>query len=309
MITDGCRHDVFFYDADSAFEHLVAPYLEAGLDEGDAVIAVFVPEKQALLRDALGATAGRVDIGDAHEVYTRPEAVVSRYDAMMRRLLAEGARSIRFMGELPRFETEAQWDAWMLYEGLLNHAFTHFPVRVGCLYDERVCPRPVLTATRRTHPQFHHGGWDDGEWQDSGEFDPTEVVRSLTPEAEPLPGLESLHLDGDARALRRRLAGEMAAAGMPADRIQAMLVAAGEAVSNAQRHGGGLSAVRAGRVDGRFVCEVSDDGPGFDDPLAGHLPPRAGGDRPAGMWVARQVTSRLEFLAAPGGGLTTRLWG
>jgi hypothetical protein len=33
-----------------------------------------------------------------------------------------------------------------------------------------------------------------------------------------------------------------------------------------------------------------------------------GGDIGAGLWVARQLTSRLEFLTTPAGRLTTRLW-
>jgi anti-sigma regulatory factor (Ser/Thr protein kinase) len=63
--------------------------------------------------------------------------------------------------------------------------------------------------------------------------------------------------------------------------------------------------VRLGQADGRFVCEIADHGPGLDDPLAGYLPPRPG--RGAGLWVARQLTRRLEMLSSERG-LTTRLW-
>jgi hypothetical protein len=74
------------------------------------------------------------------------------------------------------------------------------------------------------------------------------------------------------------------------------------------QHGGGLGSVRVGMFDGTFVCEVADSGPRFDDPLVGHLPAWPGGDIGAGLWVARQLTSRLEFLTTPAGGLMTRLW-
>jgi hypothetical protein len=53
------------------------------------------------------------------------------------------------------------------------------------------------------------------------------------------------------------------------------------------------------------VCEIADGGPGFDDPLAGYLAPRQGVG--AGLWVARQLTWRLEFLRSPDG-FTARIW-
>jgi hypothetical protein len=78
-------------------------------------------------------------------------------------------------------------------------------------------------------------------------------------------------------------------------------------LANARRHGNGASALRVGRVDGRFVCELADHGPGIQDPLTGYLPPRPGHADAAGVWVARQLTARLEFVSTPHG-FATRLW-
>ena len=79
-----------------------------------------------------------------------------------------------------------------------------------------------------------------------------------------------------------------------------LLLAAAEVLANAERHGGGTPSVRVGRVGDRFVCEVSDDGPGIDDPLAGFLPPRPGhadGAGPLGGPPADQA-ARAGALAA-----------
>ena len=84
-----------------------------------------------------------------------------------------------------------------------------------------------------------------------------------------------------------------------------MLVAGTEIAANAVRYGGGITEVRLGRVDGRFVCEVVDRGQGFDDPLAGYLVPRDGIG--TGLWVARQLAWRLEFFHSPRG-FTARIW-
>jgi anti-sigma regulatory factor (Ser/Thr protein kinase) len=113
--------------------------------------------------------------------------------------------------------------------------------------------------------------------------------------------------DGDAHALRARLLAEMAAAGVPEVDAAKMLMAVVEVLTNAHRHGDGVRAIRIGRVGERFVCEISDHGPGLHDPLAGYLPPHPGHARGAGLWVARQMTRRLEMTSSERG-LTTRLW-
>jgi hypothetical protein len=77
--------------------------------------------------------------------------------------------------------------------------------------------------------------------------------------------------------------------------------------TNAWRHGGGATSLTAGTADGWFVCEVSDDGPGLDDPLAGYIPPAQSGGLRAGIWVARMLVSRLELIPRDPG-LTARLW-
>ena len=100
----------------------------------------------------------------------------------------------------------------------------------------------------------------------------------------------------------------MRAAGVPAEAIAGMVLAASEVLANARRYADGRPGVRAGRAGDGFAFEITDDGPGFDDPLAGYLPPGAdGGDRGAGLWIARQSTARLEVIRADDG-LTVRLW-
>jgi anti-sigma regulatory factor (Ser/Thr protein kinase) len=160
----------------------------------------------------------------------------------------------------------------------------------------------VVEDMRCTHPQLHGCACHDYR-------DPSDVVRELAdpPAPDALPQLRSLPLPIDAPAFRARLAGEMADAGVDAARAREMLLAASEVYSNAARHGCGLRDARAGLVDERFVCELSDHGPGIDDPLTGYLPPRADALGGFGMWVARQTTERMDLLTAPEG-LTVRLW-
>ncbi|MGH2970132.1 MAG: ATP-binding protein, partial [Solirubrobacteraceae bacterium] len=130
--------------------------------------------------------------------------------------------------------------------------------------------------------------------------------RALTGVPDPLPDLRSLPPGRDAGALRERLAAELAAARVPAAKALDMLLAATEVAANAWRYGGGPSELRVGRVDGRFVCEISDNGPGFDDPLAGYIPPGPG-ETASGLWIVRQLTWRQELFPSDRG-FTVRLW-
>ena len=78
-------------------------------------------------------------------------------------------------------------------------------------------------------------------------------------------------------------------------------------ISNAELYGNGVRGLRVGRVGERYVCEISDRGSGFDDPLAGYLPPSPLVTQGTGLWVARQLTSQLDLFSTPDG-LTVRLW-
>ncbi len=75
-------------------------------------------------------------------------------------------------------------------------------------------------------------------WHDNAHYhDPAQVVRAHTPEVAALPDLRPLPLPSDATAFRRTLLHEMTADGVPAPEANNLLVAAGEILANAQRHG------------------------------------------------------------------------
>ena len=119
--------------------------------------------------------------------------------------------------------------------------------------------------------------------------------------------LRALPLTDDAQAFREALSAELAGAGAPEAKVVNLLVAASEVFDNALRHGNGATGLRAGLVDGWFVCEIEDRGPGLADPLAGYVPPTPGQPGREGLWIARQLVSRLELIPAQPG-LTARLW-
>lgn len=304
MRSDSMRHDLLVYDSDEQYAEQLVPFFEAGLEEGEALVAVPGRTTEPLLRDALGVASEGVRFHICEDWYTRPEASLARYDATVRAFLRDGATGVRVAGEVPFCMSQHEWDSWVRYEAILNRAFADRPVSIMCTYDARVVPEHVLDGVRHTHPHVV----SDGRQENPDYHDPAEVLRRLAAPPEPLPELHDVPVDGDARALRQALSRELADAGVAPDQAEAMILAASEVVVNAGRHGGGVRTLRVGGSDGIFVCEVSDAGSGLEDPLAGYVPPSAPAGNGAGLWVARQLTRRLDLVPSPGGGLTVRLW-
>jgi anti-sigma regulatory factor (Ser/Thr protein kinase) len=297
-------HGAFVYDADDDLADVVGPYLQRAVEDGAPAIAVLTRSNWAIVREALGPVAEQVSHTDCDSFYTHPARAVAAYDVTLRGHAARGTPPVRVVGELPFGPTETEWDRWAGYEAILNRALEHHAVSVLCAYDARVLPDRLVDIAYRTHP--HVDGAAGGSHP--AFEDPAQLVGELTPAAVEAPGLIELEPCGeDAGAFRWQLGAVLAAADVPRARALDMIVAATEVFVNACRHGGGPDRLRAGAVEGWFACEVSDSGPGFDDPLAGYLPPRAG-DRPQkGLWIARQLVSRLELMPRRPG-LTARLW-
>jgi anti-sigma regulatory factor (Ser/Thr protein kinase) len=297
------RHSLLVYDDDDRMVEQTAPFLRSGLADDERAVVVLDRRKWERLASALGSDADKALYIERDTFYTRPEAAVAGYDGTLRRFVRDGARAIRVFGEVPRCETDDECNVWLTYEAILNRAFEHHPVWVMCGYDAREVPGPLLEGAFDTHPEVLTEGWGRSPHY----HEPEDVVRSRTPTPATLAGLHVLPLDGGPRGFREALSAELEAAAVPELEAGNMLVAAEEVLANAQRHGGEALSVHVGRVGERFVCEVSDDGPGIDDPLAGFLPPRPGHADGAGLWVARQLTRQLELVPSPQGA-TVRLW-
>jgi anti-sigma regulatory factor (Ser/Thr protein kinase) len=294
------RHNAFVYESGDEYAARSVGFLRDGLAAGEAGIVGNTRDGIAVMRDALGPDADRVAFLDVSSAYTRPARTVATYYGAFLECLRE-APSVRAVATVQFGPTPGDWEEWAAYEAITNLAYSHLPVWVLCTYDANGLPDPVLEAVWRTHPEVLSDGW-----QTSDHFeDPTELVRSLTPETDELPDLRSFSAGDDLEVFRERLARELVAEKVPDARALDMLVAGTEIAANAVRHGGGIEEVRVGRAEGRFVCEVIDRGGGFDDPLAGYIAPREGAG--TGLWVARQLTWRLEFYRSLRG-FAVRIW-
>jgi anti-sigma regulatory factor (Ser/Thr protein kinase) len=299
------RHELFTYDSDDRLAERVVPFLHEGLAADEACMVVTTRERGAVVRAGLGGAAGSVAFLDRDEHYTRPEAVLAAYDATVRSVLRSGVAGVRVMGELPICQSRGEWDAWLSYEAMLNRAFADRPVWILCGYDSAAVPADVVELACRAHPLITAA--QDRDHVHDGYEAPEQMVRELRAPPISAPRLAALPLESDPRRFREALADALASADVGGERADRMLIAAGEAFVNAQRHGGGLRSIRVGSMADRFVCELTDHGRGIEDPLVGYIPPKVGADGGVGLWVARQLTWRLELIPVADG-LAVRLW-
>jgi anti-sigma regulatory factor (Ser/Thr protein kinase) len=295
------RHGAFLYGSLDEYVARAVPFLLEGLEAVEGVIVASTRPGLATMREALGQDAAHVTFIDVGAAYTQPAQVLAAYNNLFVDQLRETA-TVRIVSDTQVGPDPDEWDRWTAYEAVTNWSFAHLPAWIWCTYNANTLPDPMLERIWRTHPEVLEG---DALHVSHHYEDPDQVLRGITPEPAALTSLRSISFGRDVVEFRERLAAELVAENVPATKILDALLAATEIAANAIQHGGGVEHVRVGRVDGQFVCEIVDRGKGFDDPAAGYLAPREGIG--SGLWIARQLTRRIEFFTSPDG-FSTRMW-
>lgn len=303
MTSDGAalRHNAFVYESHDEYVARAVPFLKEGLAAGEGAIVAHTKPSIAMMREALGADAANVTFVDVSSSYTRPARTLAAYHRVYAEQLQK-TPTLRAVADVQSGLDPREWDLWTGYEAVFNRSFGHLPAWVLCSYDANGTPDPILEGVWQTHSEVV----DATTWTRSELYeDPDNLLRRITPPAEPLRELRSIPPVRDPEQLRELLARELIAAGFGEAKTLELLLAASEIATNALQHGAGIEDIRVGQAHGRFVCEITDRGPGFDDPAAGYLAPRAGVG--SGLWVARQLTWRIEYVQSHRG-FTARIW-
>jgi anti-sigma regulatory factor (Ser/Thr protein kinase) len=303
MISDATqfRHNALVYESQDEYVARSVTFLTEGLEADEGAVVANTRPGLAVMREGLGPDAAQVTFVDVSSAYTRPARTLAAYHKVFAEQLQKTA-SLRAVADVQFGTDPGEWDMWMGYEAVFNRCFDHLPAWVLCTYNANGTPDPILEGVWRTHPEVVAGDiWNTSDLYE----DPDQVLRAITAEPTPLTDLRSIPFGRDLEQFRERLARELVAEEVSEAKALDMLLAATEIATNAVEHGGGVEEVRVGRAQGRFVCEIVDRGNGFDDPAAGYLAPREGVG--TGLWVARQLTWRIEFFQSPPG-FTARIW-
>jgi anti-sigma regulatory factor (Ser/Thr protein kinase) len=295
------RHNALVYESEDEYLARAVPFLKAGIEAGEGAVVAHTRSGLAMMREALGPGATRVTFVDVSGAYTRPARTLAAYYKVYVEQLRK-TPTLRAVADVQFGPDPGEWNLWTGYEAVFNRSFGHLPAWVLCSYDANGTPDPIIESVWQTHPEVvAHDSWNSSERYE----DPDHILRRITPAPAPLTSLRPIPFRRGVEEIREHLARETAADKIGEAQSLDLLLAATEIANNAMQHGGGIQEIRVGRARGRFVCEIVDRGTGFDDPAAGYLAPREGIG--TGLWVARQLTWRIEFFQSPAG-FTTRIW-
>lgn len=104
------------------------------------------------------------------------------------------------------------------------------------------------------------------------------------------------------RWLSQQVTAALADSDIGQERADDFVVAVSEIATNALVHGRPPVDVRLWRTHSRYLCAVTDRGPGFDDSAAGYTPAKEdlshGG---MGLWLARKMSDELTTSVTPAG--------
>lgn len=288
----GFEHDALVYGGrDDFLEHMV-PFVHAGLDRGEAVLAVTSIENADALRGALGPAAEQVDFRDSTTWYASPGKAFKGYADYV--ASHAGDRRLRVIGEpvWPVSSSEGVAE-WAKYESALNVAFADAPAWIVCPYDAATLPDTIVEHARHTHPTLH----DRGARVAHGEFVEPDAFWARVDESTPFrdpPPQRRVPITADLASLRAHVASAASAANVSPANVPHLVVSVHELAINALTHGGG-NATLTTWVDGAdFVCEVADDGPGLADRYVGYTTPTGTQTRGRGVWMARQLSDLVE---------------
>lgn len=152
-------HHAFLYEADATFVETLAPFLAAGVERDQPVLAVTSELNQRLLAEAMGAAAESVEFADSTAWYGSPSAAIRAFRQYIGDKIDHGAPWIRIVGQ-PNWGhcADEQARAWIRYESLANVVFAEAPAHIICAYDVRSVTADIVSRAGHTHPQLTASG-------------------------------------------------------------------------------------------------------------------------------------------------------
>ena len=248
-------HAVALYDSDDDLRSRVVPYLRAGLDSGDRVVAIVTQRAERALRAGLAADGDAVQWHAAGMSYHRLGGLLEG----IRAFLADRVGvPTRLLMENDTDGDQHRHAAHLRIEAAANDLFTASGTPCACLYDRRRYPDHVLDAVATVPPQVA-------------------LDMQITALA-------------DLSALRQELRRAGHALGLPTQACEALELAANEVATNALRHGATPGRVRIWHRGRSVVARIDDAGTtGHRAATAGYLKPEPGARNGLGLWLVRQL--------------------
>jgi anti-sigma regulatory factor (Ser/Thr protein kinase) len=291
---DPARHEALPYQGATEFLPSCLSLAEDAQSRDQRLILLAAEARLADIREALGANGDDLTYVATDRHVRNPSRITTLLDSVQ--ATGNGRRSVAITDWGLPGRSGAVFAETQLAESLLNIvALRAWPLDVVCLYDATLLDGGGLAGIRRVHP-FVRGEPDNAEYQ-------PELATALFAEvlgAGP-DGSETLEVGPqDLSRVRRLVRAFGVAHGLPADRVEDLVIAANEIVTNSVRHGGGSGRMTLWEQAESVVCEVVDTGH-ITDPLAGRLAPRPDAPSGRGLWLANHLCDLVQVRSSPAG--------
>lgn len=293
---DEQAHLALFYSGDAHYVDQVMGFLTPALQAGDPVAVAIPPDRARTLQPDLGPDRPGVHLLDMAQLGRNPARIIPTVLCM---LDEHRGRTLHYVGEpvWPGRSTQEIQEATR-HEALINLAWPDADIRVLCPYDAEGLEPRVLRDAERTHPWLLHAGAVSANPRYTGASFPAGTDDALDPAPANATGLE--FGPRDLSAVRTLVRTQAAGAGLPAGRVDDLVMAVNELATNAIKHGGGGGRLRTWRQDSELVCQLEDEGH-IADPLAGHHRPVATIQGGMGLWMVNQLCDLVEVRTRPRG--------
>jgi anti-sigma regulatory factor (Ser/Thr protein kinase) len=299
-------HDMLVHDgADEQYVEGATTFVQRGLESGGQVLVHGSPERVDLLRATLG-THERLDYGLDADLYQSPMSTLFAYQRTM--ATAREPLELWAFGSVLFGPDASGHEAWVRYEAAVNEALRPYVFHGLCTYDALALPADTIAAARVTHPVVGAGAAraTSLEYQSPEEYLAHGGVGVPAAPAGPPRTVAALRSVDDLREARLLLhETAVSSTALATSVIDEFAGAVNEVLTNALLHGRAPVRLWVWADSSSLTCEVTDTGPGPDNPLAGYRYPAP--DGPRGLWTARQLCGGLYIGTNADGGCSVML--
>ncbi|GGU98621.1 hypothetical protein GCM10010182_14170 [Actinomadura cremea] len=289
------EHRAFVYAGTDDFLSVAVPFLRAGLEADQAVVAVAREPHLTALRDTLADHGDAIAFRDSAKFYLHPVHTLRDYQEIVK---GSAPRSVCALAE-PVWDgwDERQTREWIRYESLINVVFGDSGARALCPYNGASLPAEVVRQMRRTHPSVLR----DGRTESNAEYVRPEAFGAECDRARPFTRpatADHMVIDGaDLHAMRTFVERRADAHGLGPARTLNLITAVNELAANALQHGTPPAGLRVWADGDDLVCEVGDHGCWRPAPssLTGFIPPDTALQPGFGLWTVRLLVDLMEL--------------
>jgi anti-sigma regulatory factor (Ser/Thr protein kinase) len=289
------QHFALLYTGGEDYLNGCVPFVLDALDAGEPVLVAVPPDNLALISGALGPRAGLVRFANMTEAGRNPGRIIP---SVLYAFAAEhGDRPFRIIGEPVWADRSAEeYPACLAHESLINLALWGREGTVLCPYDAGSLELDRMVDAERTHPRLIRAGFT---WPSYRYEQPADLVPAIAALPDPPDGAAELVFCAGVRSVREFVRERAVIAGLPAHRLNDLLVAVNEVATNTVLHSGGAGSVFVWSHGAQLICEVRDRGH-IPDLLAGRLPVDAGSPHGRGLLLVNNLCDLVRIDTRPG---------